>query len=340
MRWRSVSTNVRYGVPVALTDLPLDDLRTFRPAVAEPDDFDAFWTRTIDEARALASAPTLLPAETPIDQLVIEDLTFSGFGGEPIRAWVTRPRDQMPGAAPRPAIVEYIGYGGGRGIAGERLQWAAAGYVHVLMDTRGQGSNWGSGGDTPDPHGSDSSSTGFMTKGISSPDEYYYRRVFTDAVRAVDTVRDLDFVDADRVSVTGSSQGGGISLAAAGLHPGVLAVMPDVPFLCHFRWSVDRTPDHPYREIERYLAVHRNRVDEVFRTLSYFDGVNFARRIRVPALFSVALMDAIVLPSSVFAAYNQLASTDAEIEVYPFNGHESGQTEQWLRQTRWLAERV
>ena len=60
----------------------------------------------------------------------------------------------------------------------------------------------------------------------------------------------------------------------------------------------------------------------------------------MPALFSVALMDGIVLPSSVFAAYNRLASTDADIEVYPFNGHESGQTEQWLRQTRWLAARI
>lgn len=331
---------MRYGDPVALTDLPLEDLRTFRPDVAEPDDFDAFWRRTIDEARALASAPILVAAETPIDQLVVEDLTFSGFGGQPIRAWVTRPHDRASTSKPRPAVVEFVGYGGGRGIAGERLQWAAAGYVHVLMDTRGQGANWGSGGDTPDPHGSDSASTGFMTKGISSPDDYYYRRVFTDAVRAVDTVRELDFVDADRVSVTGSSQGGGISLAVAALHPGIFAAMPDVPFLCHFRRSVDRTPDHPYREIERYLAVHRNRVEDVFHTLSYFDGVNFARRIHVPALFSVALMDGIVLPSTVFTAFNHLASTDAEIEVYPYNGHESGQTEQWLRQTRWLAARA
>ena len=116
--------------------------------------------------------------------------------------------------------------------------------------------------------------------------------------------------------------------------------MPDVPFLCFFRRSVERTPDHPYAEIERYLAVHRDRVAQVFETLSYFDGVNFARRIRQPALFSAALMDGIVLPSSVYAAYNHLASTDAEIEPYLFNGHEGGQIAQWVRQARWLAERV
>lgn len=326
----------RYRDAVPLTDLTLDELETYRPVVAEPDGFDAFWERTLAEARSAATPPTLTPAETPVTQLIVEDLTFGGFGGDPIRAWVTRPRSEEA----LPTIVEYIGYGGGRGIPGERLQWASAGYVHVLMDTRGQGANWGSGGDTPDPHGSGSAATGFMTRGIEAPETYYYRRLFTDAVRAVDTARELPFVRADRVSVTGGSQGGGISIAAAALHPDVFAAMPDVPFLCHFRRSVERTPDHPYAEIERYLAVHRDRVDQVFETLSYFDGVNFARRIRQPALFSAALMDGIVLPSSVYAAYNHLASSDAEIEAYPFNGHEGGQLAQWVRQARWLAERV
>ena len=321
---------------VALTDLPLDLLRTFRPDVAEPAGFDDFWARTLAESRALAIAPDVRPASTPITQLIVEDLTFSGFGGDPVRAWITRPRTDEP----LPAVVECIGYGGGRGIAGERLQWASAGYVHVLMDTRGQGSGWGSGGDTADPHGSEGATAGFMTRGISSPDTYYYRRVFTDAALLVDVVAGLPAVDAARVSVTGVSQGGGISLAAAALHPGIRAVMPDVPYLCHFRRSVGMTPKAPFTEIERYLAVHRGSVDEVFETLSFFDGVNFARRITAPALFSVALMDDIVLPSSVFAAFNHLGSADAEIEVYEFNGHEGGQIHQWIRQTDWLAERI
>ncbi|MBO0979626.1 acetylxylan esterase [Microbacterium sp. SD291] len=321
---------------MALTDLPLDQLRSFRPDVAEPADFDDFWARTLAESRALAIAPELQPAETPISRLTVEDLTFSGFGGEPIRAWITRPRtDEV-----LPAVVEYIGYNGGRGIPGERLQWAAAGFVHVLMDTRGQGSGWGSGGDTPDPHGSEGAVPGFMTRGISNRDTYFYRRVFTDATLLIDAVKQLPFVDAGRIAVTGGSQGGGISLAAGALHPDVFAVMPDVPFLCHFRRSVELTPEHPFKEIERYLAVRRGRADDVFETLSYFDGVNFARRITTPSLFSVALMDAIVLPSSVFAAFNHIGSADAEIEVYEFNGHEGGQIVQWVRQAEWLAARI
>lgn len=321
---------------MALTDLPVEALREFRPDVQEPADFDEFWMRTLEQARALASRPQLRPADTPISMLTVEDLTFSGFGGEPIRAWVTRPH----GSQRLPAVIEYIGYNGGRGVPGERLQWAAAGYVHVLMDTRGQGSGWGTGGDTADPHGSGPAATGFMTRGIGDPSTYFYRRVFTDAVRLVEVTRTLGFVDPDRVSVTGASQGGGIALAVAGLVPDLVATMPDVPFLCHFGRSVQLTPDEPFTEITRYLAVHRDQDEQVFRTLSYFDGVNFARRVRSSALFSVALMDGIVLPSSVFAAYNHLSVDDRHIVVYPYNGHEGGQGHQWIRQAQWLAERL
>ncbi|MEV7609760.1 acetylxylan esterase [Microbacterium sp. NPDC089320] len=318
-----------------LTDLPLEQLRDFRPDVAEPSDFDRFWAETLDESRTAGGSPSLVPASTPITELIVEDLTFPGFAGEPVRAWVTRPRRE----GRLPVVVEYIGYNGGRGVPGEKLEWAAAGYVHVLMDTRGQGSGWGTGGDTPDLHGSDASVPGFMTRGIGDPATYYYRRVFTDGVRLIDAVRELPFVDCERIAVTGSSQGGGIALAVGGLVPDLVGVLPDVPFLCHFGRSVQLTPDQPFMEITRYLAVHRDQDDRVFRTLSYFDGVNFARRVTAPSLFSVALMDGIVLPSSVFAAYNHLAVDDREIAIYPFNGHEGGQTHQWVRQAEWLSAR-
>jgi cephalosporin-C deacetylase len=322
------------GVP--MTDLPLETLQGYRPALAEPADFDDFWSETLAQARAAGGRVLVEAADTPFSQVIVEDLTFPGFAGEPIRAWITRPR----ATGPLPAVVEYLGYNGGRGLPGERLHWAAAGYVHVLMDTRGQGSGWGSGGDTADPHGSGPSGAGFMTRGISDPAEYYYRRLFTDGVRLVDAVRGLADVDADRVAVTGVSQGGGTALAVAGLVPGLRAVMPDVPFLCDFPRSVAMTPGDPFAEIARYLGVHRDQDETVFRTLSYFDGANFAPRITAPALFSVALMDEVVLPSSVFAAYNRLSVDDRTIEVYPYNGHEGGLLAQWTKQARWLPSRL
>lgn len=320
-----------------LTDLSLAELTVFRPEVPEPADFDVFWDDTLAEARAAGGKASLVPARTPITELIVEDLAFPGFGGQPVRAWVSRPKHAT---GPLPAVVVYQGYGGGRGRPGEHVGWALAGYVHILMDTRGQGSGWGTGGDTPDPHGAGPATPGYMTRGVLDPRDYYYRRVFTDAVRLVDAVRALPFVDASRVAVAGGSQGGGIAIAAGALAEDVGAVLADVPFLCAYRRGVDVAIGGPYLELKTYLSVHRDQVERVFDTLSYFDGVAFARRITAPALFSVALMDDVVPPSTSFAAYNSLASADRSIEVYPYNGHEGGETAHWEKQAAWLAGRL
>jgi cephalosporin-C deacetylase len=321
---------------VARADLPLDELVSFRPDVSEPDDFDAFWTRTLDDARSHDLDLRSEQVDTPYRTVAVQDVSFSGFGGDRIGAWFTVPRTGGIGDdGPLPAVVEFIGYNGGRDLPGESLRWASAGYAHLLVDTRGQGARWGGGGRTADPHGSGPATPGFMTRGIDHPDTYFYRRVFTDAVRAVEAVRTLPGVDAGRVAVQGASQGGGITLAVAGLVPDVVAALPDVPFLCHFTRALDICDKDPYAEITRYLAVHRPRVDDVLRTLSYFDGVNFAKRAAAPALFSVALMDLVCPPSTVYAAYNHYAG-DKEIEVYRFNDHEGGESYQRQAQIRWL----
>jgi cephalosporin-C deacetylase len=235
-------------------------------------------------------------------------------------------------------VIEYIGYGGGRGQPLEWLLWSNAGYAHLVMDTRGQGSTWRSG-DTPDPEpeGGNPQFPGFMTRGIRNPHSYYYRRVFTDAVRAVEAAQVHPAVDAGRVAVTGGSQGGGISLAVAGLAPGLAAVMPDVPFLCHYRVATEITDANPYQELVRYCRVHRDKVEAVFNTLAYFDGVNFASRAQSRALFSVGLMDEICPPRTVFAAYNHYAGPK-QIKVWPYNQHEGGEIYQNVEKLKFLIQ--
>lgn len=262
------------------------------------------------------------------------DVTFPGFGGDPVRAWLSVPA----GAAGRlTVVVTYNGYGGGRGLPVEHTTWADAGYAELFMDTRGQGASWGSGGDTPDPHGSAPAGPAFMTRGIESFETCYFRRLVTDAVRAVDAARALPQVDPDRVAVAGISQGGGLALAAAGLCDGLVAVMPDVPFLCRIRRGVQLSPTDPYQEVARYLAVHRGRAAQVFTTLSYVDGMHHAARASAPASFSVGLCDDICPPSTVFAASYAYAGPK-QIEVYEFDGHEGGQAYQVERQLRWLRQ--
>lgn len=321
---------------MAFFDLSLDDLHAYRPDVAEPADFDEFWTDTLKQARSYDIDAVFEPVDTGLALVRTFDVTFRGYAGQPIKGWLTVPKDAD---GPLRTVVQYLGYGGGRGRPHQHLFWPAAGYVHFLMDTRGQGSGW-SLGDTPDPEGSAPQVPGFMTRGIEDPSTYYYRRVFTDAVRAVEAARTHESVDPANVAVHGGSQGGGISIAVAGLVPDLTAALPDVPFLCHFNRAVGLTDRDPYSEIVRYLMVHRQKEAAVRSTLSYFDGVNFARRATAPALFSTALMDQTCPPSTVFAAYNAWAGADKDIRVYTFNDHEGGSFDQTNEHLFWLRERI
>ncbi|MFI0961466.1 acetylxylan esterase [Streptomyces sp. NPDC021080] len=321
---------------MALFDLPLDELRAYRSASTEPEDFDSFWARTLKEAREHDLAARFDPVGIPLKTVTVHDVTFAGFGGHPIKGWLTVPAWAN---SPLPTVVEFIGYGGGRGLPHTHLLWASAGFAHFVMDTRGQASVWG-GGETPDPVGSAPAFPGFMTRGIEDPETYYYRRLFTDGVRAVEAARSHPLVDAARVAVLGGSQGGGIAIAVGGLVPDLAAVAPDVPFLCDFPRATTLTDRAPYREIGNYLKTHRGRTEQVQRTLSYFDGVHFAARGRAPALFSAALEDQTCPPSTVFAAFNAWGNTDKEIEVYDFNDHEGGGPYQQAAQLRWLPARV
>ncbi|MEV7157925.1 acetylxylan esterase [Streptomyces misionensis] len=322
---------------MALFDLPLPELRAYRGRSTEPEDFDAFWEHTLKEARAHELDVRFEPVDAGLTTVEVYDVTFAGFGGHPVKGWL-----RLPAGAgePLPLIVEFIGYGGGRGLPHQDLLWASTGRAHFVMDTRGQGSNWGGGGGTADPVGSGPAHPGFLTRGIDAPENHYYRRVFTDAVRAVEAARAHPLTDAARTVALGESQGGGITLAVGALVPDLVAVAPDVPFLCDFPRAVTLTDRHPYREVGLFLKTHRGRTAEVLRTLSYFDGVHFAARGRMPALFSTALEDETCPPSTVFAAFNAWAHEDKAIEVYEFNDHEGGGPYQEAAKLRWLRSRL
>ena len=325
-------------------DMPLDQLERYAPEVCEPGDFDEFWRSTLDEA---AAHPVLIDVRRePTDLRLVDtwDVTFAGFGGHPIRAWYTRPAGVD---TPLPAVVEYAGYGRGRGLPHERLTWVTAGYAHLLMDTRGQGGQYGTGGDTPDPHSNPLGGPWPATWGITSPHDYHYRRLITDAVRALEAVRELPGVDATRVVAAGNSQGGGVALAVAGLVTDLAALLTTAPFLCDVQRAVEITDAGPYGEIVNYLSVYREAEEAVRHTLSYVDGVTFARRAHAPAHFGVGLRDNVCPPSGAYAAYNQYGAAngranppDREMHAYPFNHHEGGEAVHVRRQLRWLSDRL
>ncbi|WP_238439586.1 acetylxylan esterase [Microbacterium sp. JZ31] len=288
-------------------------LRAYRSTQTPPDDFAAFWRGTLAEARRATQEPVATPVDTPLETVDVFDLAFSGYGGDRVHAWLRLPRHRH---GRLPAVVHFTGYGAGRGQAIDDLTWSSAGYAHIVMDTRGQGD-----GSTPDRAWRDG--TGYLTRGLESPDAYYYRRVFTDAALAVDAVRQLPDVDPARVGLIGNSQGGGIALAAAWLADDVAAVLAQAPFLSDVPGALTMSARYPYQELSDLFARDRGRRATALATLRYFDVVNFARVAHTPAWFSCGLADDIAPPATTFAAYNEYAAAK-EIAVWPSNGHDAG----------------
>ncbi len=321
---------------MALFDLPLESLQTYQPDLPVPDDHAQFWADTLAQAREYPLDARFDKVETGLTLVDTYDVRFAGYGGHEIRGWLRMPARREGG--PLTTVVQFHGYNGGRGLPIDtHLWWPLAGYAQLSVDTSGQGAGW-QVGSTPDPEpGAGPEHAGFMTRGVLSPQTYYYRRVFTDAVRAVEAARSHPELDPARVAVTGGSQGGGISLAVAGLLPDVSAVMADVPFLCAFPRAITLVDTDPYHEIVRFLRIQRDHLETVLRTLSYFDAAVLGRSARAQALFSVGLMDEICPPSTVYAAYNNYGGPK-QISVYPFNEHEGGQVHHDQVKLDWLGQ--
>ncbi|MGQ4400669.1 acetylxylan esterase [Streptomyces hayashii] len=324
-------------------DLPLPELERHRPRLEEPADFDAFWVDTLHQSQQREPLVSVHPVETGLRLVQTWDVTFRGFAGDPVKAWFTRPTGLRE---PLPAVVEYVGYGRGRGFPHQRLTWVNAGYAHLLMDNRGQGDQYGDGGDTPDPHATAPGGPGPAARGLLSPRDYHYRRLITDAVCAVTAVRDLPGVDPAHTVAVGNSQGGGLALAVAGLVPDLTAALVTAPFLCGIRRALDLSDAGPYGEIAGYLSVHRGTEEAAYRTLSYVEGVSFARRAQAPVHFGTGLRDTVCPPSGAYAAFNRYGELSGgvparkEIHAYPFNGHEGGEGEHVRKQLRWLAAQL
>lgn len=315
-----------------LIGLNRTELETIKVKPTALPDFDDFWTSTLKEFLPSFPEYSLTLADSPLTLVSVHDITVSGFNRDQIKGWFIQPKTAEEKT---PCIVFFDGYGGGRGLPHEWLFWVNVGYRVLVMDTRGQGGGFRTS-DTPDgSYVRDPQSPGFMTSGILNRDNYYYRRVYVDAVAFVEVAKVLPGVDPERVIVAGGSQGGGIALAAVSLAKGVFAAMPDVPFLCHFKRATEMVDTYPYHEITSYCRIHRDKINQVFETLSYFDNLNLVKSAQCPALFSIGMHDAVCPPDTIFAVRNNYQG-NVTTAIYEYNTHEGGSVAHQLVQARWV----
>ena len=302
----------------ATFDMPLDQLEDYRGRGPRPRDFDAFWDKGLAQLSDIDPQLELKPASFRTPFASCFHMYFTGTGGARIHAKLVHPKG---GPTLRPAILRFHPYAESSGDWTGLLADAARGYTVAALDTRGQG---GMSQDSGRFVGN--TLRGHIVRGLDDvPENLFYRHVYLDTARLAQLVMAMDEVDADRVGVTGMSQGGGMALACAALEPRIRLAAPIAPFLSDYLrvWEIDLARDG-YAQIQEYFRrfdpLHE-REDDIFNKLGYIDVQHLCGRIRARVMLSVGLMDTVCPPSTQFAAYNKITS-EKETLLYPDFGHE------------------
>ena len=301
-----------------VVDMPLEKLYDYKGSSPCPADIDEYWNDALSEADNVYTGEQFIKKEFKSKIADFYDLYFTGTKGAKIHAQFGKPKNAE---APFPAVLMFHGLSGRGDCWSELLKYISQGFCVAFMDVRGQG---GESEDRGNVKGSTYSTP--FTRGIDGDKhDLLMRDVFLDTVLLAKILMKLDYVDENRIGVTGASQGGGLSIACAALVPEIKKCAPVYPYLSDYKrvWSMDLC-GAGYEGIRYYFKNfdprHANE-DKFFEKLGYIDIQNIAHRIKSEVYMATALMDNTCPPSSQFAAYNKIASKK-QIEIYPDFGHE------------------
>lgn len=168
---------------------------------------------------------------------------------------------------------------------------------------------------------------------LDDKDHYYYRRVYTGCVRAIDFITSLPEYDGENLGVIGASQGGALSIVTASLDSRVKALVAFHPALCDVTgYLYGRAGGWPHIFAPKNAKL--NNKPEKVETTRYYDVVNFARRLKVPGYYSWGYNDPTCPPTSYYAAYNAIEAPKS-LYVAHMTGHwripeQNEKTYRWL----------
>lgn len=291
-----------------------------------PADFDQFWQNAISEARHTDLNPTkrLLPERCTKDVNVYE-VSFQnvrwgsrtyGILCEPVKPGKYPALLRVPGAGVRP-------YGGDIYTASKGAVTLEIG-IHGIPVTMQQSvyDDLGQG-----------ALNGYWEFGMDNRDKSYYKHVVLGCIRALDYIEQYTPWNGKELGVTGSSQGGFLSLATAGLDRRITFYAPVHAALCDHTASLKGVAcGWPH-----YFYWNKGKgMEKQIETSRYYDGVNFARRITnaQTGWFSFGYNDDVVPPTTAWATYN-IVKGPKSITPYQQTAHFWYQ-EQWDEWENWL----
>lgn len=289
-------------------------LEAYIPGRTKLGDHDEFWDRTLLETRSRPLGDEVKRMGYPIRQVEAYEASFHGFDETPIQAYYILPAQHNGNL---PCLVIFHGYGGHKNSVSHYMKWLIQGYAVLAVDCRGQGRT----GDYS-RYNSDEMGT-WATKGILDKEEYYYRKVYMDGVRAIDFVSSRPEIDSSRIAVMGASLGGGITLAVAALDGRPKLAVADVPNMCDIGLAMKQKFEGSLTIVEQFLHRHPEHIETVYQTLSYFDNLNLCSRITCRTRVTAGLKDLVCPPMPIYGVYNNIQA-EKSIEVFPFSGHDMG----------------
>ena len=196
-----------------------------QPSTVMPADFQQFWQGAIAEARKTDLNPTkrLLPERCTKDVNVYE-VSFNnilpnyrtyGILCVPVKAGKYPALLRVPGAGVRP-------YGGDVYTASQGAITLEIGIhgIPVTMDQKVYDDIYSG------------ALTGYWEFNMDNRDKHYYKRVIVGCIRALDYIEQFTPWNGKEMGVTGSSQGGFLSLATAGLDQRITFYAPVHAALC------------------------------------------------------------------------------------------------------------
>lgn len=264
-------------------------------------DLKAFWKETKAELALVAPDYQLtLIADSCNSVRKLYKVTMKSLGGVEISGYYSTPVKK----GKYPAIISYMGYGSKPWVPG-----GMPGFVEFVLSVRGQGLQ-----EPVNTYGD------WITHGLESKEEYYYRGAFMDLIRAIDFVASRPEVNTRAIFAEGGSQGGAFTMAACALDDRICAAAPTIPFLSDYPdyFKIVHWPAEPVLRKQRELNMSDDRLYEI---LSYFDIKNLAGWIKCPVIMGIGLQDEVCPPHTNFSGYNRISS-EKEYHIYPLYGHD------------------
>ena len=278
--------------------------------VTKPSDFGDFWDGVLAQAAQVPLAPeTVLDPLRTSEDVEVFQVFYDSLDNLRVAAWYALPRVR---SGRLPGLLFVPGYQSDPPVP---THWARLGYATLSVAPRGKlRSNRQFNPGYP----------GLLTYGIVDRNAYSYRGFYLDAWRGIDYLLGADEVDSSRIGVTGSSQGGGLTITTSAMRSEVKAAAAGAPYLCGYMDAIELTHTYPYQEINDYLRLHPGSRGEVEETLAYFDGISFADRVRCPIIVNIGLQDNVCPPETGFALFNAIGSQDKKLYTYDGHGHDAG----------------